>query len=96
MRIAFERNLVNWKFLECLEKENGTKHGYIGESTNTMCHLAAEYGRLDVIRFIAEKNTSVLEKVDGFGRTVAHIAAEKGHKDVVLFVVNQLKLSRLR
>ena len=91
MEIAFEKNLVNQKFLECLERENGTIQGYIGAEyyKQTICHFAAKYGRLDVFRFVAQRSVSVLEQKDASDKTAVDIAVSHGRKDILLYVVEQ-------
>ena len=54
-----------------------------------IAHIAAEFGRLGILRYILDKNASLLEEFDIFGYTVLHRAVQFGDVAVVKFLVEE-------
>ena len=53
----------------------------------TLLHRAAAAGNIDVVTILLEKTTSVLDAVDGHGRTPLWHAAAGGHEETVLLLI---------
>jgi len=54
----------------------------------TALHLAAEYGREEVMQLLLDKGSDVAAK-DTSGRTALDLAAEYGHRGVVLLLLHK-------
>ncbi|VEL39783.1 unnamed protein product [Protopolystoma xenopodis] len=60
----------------------GSKADEIDEESRTPLHLAAEYGREEVMKVLLE-SVHILSFRDAQGKTVLHMAAERNHVGIV-------------
>ncbi|KAG9454771.1 hypothetical protein H6P81_007675 [Aristolochia fimbriata] len=58
---------------------------------NTVLHLAARYGHLDVVSEVYARHPSLHGRVNSKGDSPLHVAARAGHSRVVQFLVNCAK-----
>ena len=55
-------------------------------------HKAAQYGKLEMIKFLAPIFGAKVHDKDGNGHTMLHWAARRGHRDVARYVIEDFKL----
>ena len=56
------------------------------DSEQSVAHMAAEHGQVEVLQFLHEVVPETLNVADGNGRVPAHLAAENGHEEVLQFL----------
>ena len=56
------------------------------DSQQSLAHVAAEHGQIEVLQFLHEVVPETLNVADGNGRVPAHLAAENGHEGVLQFL----------
>lgn len=58
----------------------------VSPSEDTLLHVAARHGRVEIKRLICEKLPSLVSKKNSDGDTVLHVAARQGSVEVVRLV----------
>ncbi|PGH17795.1 hypothetical protein AJ79_00936 [Helicocarpus griseus UAMH5409] len=64
------------------QPDQATEAAIKGRDGMTLLHLAAKFGRLELVKQLA-KPRERLHVTDNWGRTAIHIAANEGHREVV-------------
>lgn len=66
--------------------ENGDENISSKSNDRTILHLAAFYGKLNIVECLLEEDCE-LNAADEHGNTALHLAAQKGHQDVLLYLI---------
>jgi ankyrin repeat protein len=53
----------------------------------TVAHIAVRYGHLNIVKYLIQKDESLLTDVDYSGNTILYLAVEKGYLDIVEYLV---------
>ena len=63
-----------------------------GQNGCNAMHMAADGGKLEVIKFLSQKFPSRVHERDSYGNSMLHYAARKGHCKVACYLIEKLKL----
>ena len=64
---------------------------FVDKFNRRLIHIAVEYGRLDIVKFLIEENIFKADLEDAYQFTPLHLAAEKGHVDIFKYLVEECK-----
>ena len=56
-------------------------------------HIAAQGGRLEMIKFLSQTIPTMVHERDNGGYTMLHWAAQKGHCEVARYLIEKVKMN---
>jgi ankyrin repeat protein len=83
---AVEKNDEN--AVKLLLEEKGVPVTSINEMDQTIAHVAAHNGNLNLVKYALQKHPSMLATFDFHGESVIFLAIESGHIDIVKYLVD--------
>lgn len=67
--------------------EEGVPVTSLDELDQTLAHIASKNGNLNLIKYVAQKDPTILEALDFYGENVLFPAIDGGHFDIVKYLV---------
>lgn len=88
------------QLFEAVEEDNFERVKFFIERANipvnttnaneqTLGHVAAKCNRVDILKYILEKDLDILDKVDRYHNTILHLAVVKGSFETVKYLVEE-------
>jgi ankyrin repeat protein len=86
LHLAIDKGIMDLPTLKFLVEKSDVPLIKTNDQLETIARIAARTGRVDIIKYVAEKKAFILSKKDITGRTVLHMANEKDVMDLVTYL----------